>query len=171
MTTDPRKALGGALEYVMAISHERVTDSTLSELTHNYALLVEIRTAVNDLIDHCSQQIAERMEDDTMTITGVGHVMRKPRTSSTWLHDDSREQMMDDAVSAIIKRVALDPATGEVYPPLANAVRETFRLTQDAFSIGSDPKLAFRKVLGLQPDEYRAKRVTGYNITIEETTP
>lgn len=170
MTTDPRKALGGALEYLTAIRHDDIADGALSDISLHYSFLIEIRAVLTELIDHVSQQIAERMETDMMTITGVGHVVRKPRTSSTWMHDDSREQMMDDATTAIIRRVAVDPATGEVHPPLANTVRETMRLIQDAFSIGADPKVAFRKVLGLQPDEYRSKRVTGYNVTIEEET-
>ena len=170
MTTDPRKALGGALEYLTSIKYDDITDGALSDISLHYASLLEIRTAVSDLIDHVAEQLAERMESDMMTITGVGSVVRKPRTSSAWIHDDSREQMMDDAITAIIRKVALDPSTGEVYPPLANTARETFRLVQDAFSIGADPKVAFRKVLGLQPDEYRSKRVTGYSVTIEEET-
>jgi hypothetical protein len=170
MTTDPRKALGGALEYLIGISPDDITDGALPEITSHYSHLIEIQTVVRDLLDHVAEQIAERMETDQMTITGVGSVVRKPRTSSTWIHEDSREQMLEDAVSAIVQRVALDPATGEVYAPLANTARETFRLVQDAFSIGADPKMAFRKVLGLQPDEYRSKRVTGYNIVIEEET-
>jgi hypothetical protein len=170
MTTDPRKALGGALEYLMAITPDGLTGNTLDEVSQNYSLLLEIRQVTNELIDQCAELIAASMEDDVMTIAGVGRMVRKPRTSSTWLTDDSKENMMDDAITAIIRRVAVDPSTGEVHPPLANTARETFRLMQDAFSIGADPKLAFRKVLGLQPDEYRAKRTTGYQITIEQET-
>jgi hypothetical protein len=58
--------------------------------------------------------------------------------------------------------------TGEVHPALSNAIRETFNLLDSSFSFGADPKTGFRKNLGLQPDEYRSKRRTGFSIGIEE---
>jgi hypothetical protein len=110
------------------------------------------------------------MEADTETITGVGVLTRKKRTSSAWLDDDARDRMYDDAARAIIQKVAIDPMTGEVHPPLANAVRETWRLVQESFSLGADPKAGFRKVLGLQPDIYRSKYATGFTVAITEET-
>ena len=170
MTTNPEKAIGGALEYVQAIVIDELCDGTTSDIARRLDNLQQLAWQTRELIDQLTEQLAERMEQDEMVIAGVGRVVRKRRTSSTWIDEDSRERMMDDAMSAIIRRVAIDPASGEVYAPLANTARETFRLINDAFSLGADPKVAFRKVLGLQPDEYRSKRVTGYNVTIEQET-
>ncbi len=150
------------------ISLEDLTEGTLQELAQRLATCNALTSVLKYVTDALQDDIAARMETDTAEVSGVGMIQRKARTSSTWIDDSSKEQMMDDAISAIIRRVAVDPATGEVHPPLANAAREVWRLTQDAFSFTADPKTAFRKVLGLAPDEYRAKRVTGYTISITE---
>lgn len=150
------------------ISLEKLTEGTLQELAQRLEMCYSIASVIRNMTDELQEDIAARMEDNTASISGVGLIERKPRTSSTWIDDTSKERMMDDAISAIIRRVAVDPATGEVHPPLANAAREVWRLTQDSFSFTGDPKSAFRKVLGLAPDEYRAKRVTGYTISITE---
>jgi cysteinyl-tRNA synthetase len=160
--------LAEVLTSLELLQAETMTEGSLNELVRRLDLCQRMTSNLRDKIDELNEDIASRMEDDTATITGVGVVQRKARTSSTWLDDSSRERMMDDAISAIVRRVAVDPATGEMYAPIANAAREVWRLTQDAFSFGADPKTAFRKVLGLAPDEYRAKRVTGYTISITE---
>jgi hypothetical protein len=147
---------------------EAITEGTLDELVRRLDICQRIVANVKDKMDELNEDIASRMEADTATIAGIGVVQRKPRTSSTWIDDMSRERMMDDAISAMIRRVATDPASGEIHGPLANVAREVWRLTQDSFSFTADPKAAFRKVLGLAPDEYRAKRVTGYTISITE---
>jgi hypothetical protein len=169
--TDVNQQLAGIVGLLESISLDTVTEGTLKELAQRLTMCQQIKLLISNITDELNQDIAARMEEDTTSITGVGVVQRKSRTSSTWLHDSSREQMMDDAISAIIRRVAVDPATGEMHAPLANTAREVWRLTQDAFSFTADPKTGFRKVLGLAPDEYRAKRVTGYTISITEGMP
>ena len=160
--------LADVLQAIEVLSTDTMTEGTLNELVRRLELCHRMTATLRDKIDALNEDIAARMENDTATIAGVGTVQRKPRTSSTWLDDTSRERMMDDAISAIIRRVAVDPATGEMHAPIANAAREVWRLTQDSFSFGADPKAAFRKVLGLAPDEYRAKRTVGYTIAITE---
>ena len=154
-----------ALEMLMP---DAATDGTLAELTQRLDLCNRISGQIRSLTEALQEDIASRMEEDVASIAGIGIVQRKPRTSSTWIDDTSRERMMDDAISAIIRKVAVDPASGEIHGPLANVAREVWRLTQDSFSFTADPKAAFRKVLGLAPDEYRSKRVTGYTVTITE---
>lgn len=150
------------------ISLESLTEGNLQELAQRLDMCYSLANLLKYMTDALQEDIAARMETDTTEIHGVGLVQRKVRTSSTWIDDSSKERMMDDAISAIVRRVAVDPATGEMHAPLANAAREVWRLTQDSFSFGADPKTAFKKVLGLAPDEYRAKRATGYTISITE---
>jgi hypothetical protein len=164
-TTTLMKDVLGALEM---ISEETLTAGSLDELVRRLELMHRTATRVKDLSDALTEQIGSRMESNETSLAGIGVVQRKVRTSSTWIDDLSKERMMDDAISAIVRRVATDPASGEIHAPLANVAREVWRLTQDAFSFGADPKTAFRKVLGLAPDEYRAKRATGYTISIIE---
>lgn len=160
--------LAKVLSTLETVACDEMTDGTLKDLAQSLELCFRINAQLREITDALQEDIAARMEDDTASIAGVGIVQRKPRTSSTWLDDSSRERMMDDAISAMIRRVAVDPASGEIHSPLANVAREVWRLTQESFSIGADPKVGFRKVLKLAPDEYRAKRVTGYSVSITE---
>lgn len=168
-TTDPSVALAKVLKNLESITPTAIAEGTPSDLARRLDLLYRLSSATRLLQDEIVETLSASMEDDSMVIAGVGNVVRKPKFSSTWLNDDSREQMFDDAVRAIIKKVALDKMTGEVHPALSNAVRETFNLLDSAFSFGADPKAGFRKQLGLAPDEYRSKRRTGFSIGIEET--
>ena len=166
--TDQTTTLGDLYQQINEINIDEVSEGTLTDVARRLDLCHRMTTQLKLIIDVLTEDVASRMEDDTTSITGVGVLQRKPKTSSTWIDDTSKERMMDDAIHAIIRRVAVDPASGEVHPPLANVAREVWRLTQDSFSFTADPKTAFRKVLGLAPDEYRAKRVTGYSVAITE---
>lgn len=168
-TTDPSVTLAKALKSLEGLDLTLISEGTPSDLARRLDLLYRLSTATRLLQDEIVESLSASMEEDSLSITGVGNVVRKPKFSSTWINDDSREQMFDDAVRAIIKKVALDKMTGEVHPALSNAVRETFNLLEASFSIGADPKAGFRKQLGLQADEYRSKRRTGFSIAIEET--
>lgn len=168
-TTDPSVTLAKALKSIEGIDPFTISEGAPPDLARRLDLLYRLSSATRILQDEIVESLSASMEDDTITIAGVGNLVRKPKFSSTWINDDSREQMFEDAVRAIIKKVALDKMTGEVHPALSNAVRETFNLLEASFSIGADPKAGFRKQLGLQTDEYRAKRRTGFSIAIEET--
>lgn len=150
--------------------HPSITEGTTAEIAMRLAEIRSILGNLRSVEDELIEELSARMEDDQVAITGVGMVSRKPRTSSTWIDEDSRERMMEDSIRAMIQRTCVDPATGEIHPPLARVASEIWRLTTESFSFVADPKSAFRKVLGLAPDEYRSKRVTGYNISIEEET-
>lgn len=169
-TTDPSVTLAKALKSLEGIKPTLVSEGTPPDLARRLDLLYRLSSATRLLQDEIVEALSASMEDDSMVIAGIGNVVRKPKFSSTWLNDDSREQMFDDAIRAIIKKVALDKMTGEVHPALSNAIRETFALLDASFSFGADPKAGFRKNLGLQPDEYRSKRRTGFSIGIEAAT-
>lgn len=167
-TTDPSATLAKALKSLEGLDPFMIAEGTPSDLARRLDLLYRLSSTIKLAQDELVETLSASMEEDSLTINGVGNVVRKPRFSSTWINEDSREQMFDDAVRAIIKKVALDKMTGEVHPALSNAVRETFNLLEASFSIGADPKAGFRKQLGLQADEYRSKRRTGFSIAIEE---
>jgi hypothetical protein len=168
--TNPDTVLASTHTALEAITTYEITDCTMPEMARRLDLIQRIQTACAMLTDEITEILAGSMEDDTVTIAGVGNIVRRRKTSSTWLDDAAKERMYDDAVRAIIARVAVDPMTGEVHPPLANTVREAWGLITESFSIGADPKTGFRKLLGLQTDMYRAKRTTGYTVSITEET-
>jgi hypothetical protein len=166
-TTDPSTTLVKALKSLEGIDPMTITEGTPSDLARRLDLLSRLVATSKLLQEELTESLSASMEEDSLSIAGVGNVVRKARYSSTWINDDSREQMFDDAVRVIIRKLATDKMTGEVHPALSNAIRETYNLLDASFSFGADPKTGFRKQLGLQPDEYRAKRQTGFSIAIE----
>lgn len=166
-TTDSSTTLAKALKSLEGIDPTLITEGTPSDLARRLDLLSRLVSASRLLQDEITESLSASMEDDSLVIAGVGNVVRKAKYSSTWIHDSSREQMFDDAVRVIVQKLATDKMTGEVHPALSNAIRETYNLLDSSFSFGADPKTGFRKQLGLQPDEYRAKRQTGFSISIE----
>jgi hypothetical protein len=166
--TDPLATLGTALTAIQTVRPNDITEGTLTDLGERLMTLYTIQAETRSLIEELTESIGLTMESDTMSIDGVGKVVRKPRFSSTWIDDASRERMMEDATRAIIKKLAVDRVTGEIHSGLAQTIRETVSFIESSFSIGADPKTGFRKQLGLATDEYRAKRQTGFSLAIEE---
>lgn len=166
-TTDPSTTLVKALKSLEGIDPTTITEGTPSDLARRLDLLSRLTASCRLLQDEITESLSASMEEDSLVIAGVGNVVRKAKFSSTWLHDSSRERMFEDAIHVIISKLAMDKMTGEVHPALSNTIRETYNLLDQSFSFGADPKTGFRKQLGLQPDEYRAKRQTGFSISIE----
>lgn len=166
---DPRGLMVKFIESLQRME-ETIADGTIRDLAERLDTLLLLETALDVVKEHLTTTLAERMEEDEMTVTGVGIVRRRPRSSTTWIDDTSKTRLYDDVIRAVIHKIAVDPMTGEVHPPLSNTVRATFEMLQKVFSFGADPKAAFRKELGLSPDDYRAKRMTGWTVDMEEET-
>lgn len=171
MTTTP-VATGDPTEtlYQVLRSLERLpdpTEGTLEEVARRLDTVEQISHVLSDLIGGLQIEIAERMEADTQIIDGIGQFIRRPKESSVWKDETSRERMLDDAKRSIAQKVARDPMTGELLSPLIMVARETFDLIEATFSLGAQPKAAFKKALGLQPDDYRIKSRSGYTIKID----
>jgi hypothetical protein len=164
-TTDPTALFGQILGLLETLPDP--TDGTFDEVARRLDIADQIRLVLDDLIAGLQMEIAERMEDDTQVIAGIGQFTRRPKESSVWKDETSRERMFDDAKRAIAQKVARDPMTGELLSPLVMVARETFDLMEQVFSLGAQPKAAFKKALGLQPDEYRIKSRSGYTVKID----
>jgi len=164
-TGDPTETLSQMLSVLERLPDP--SDGSLSEVARRLDLADQIQMIISDICSGLQMEIAERMEDDTQIIAGIGQFTRRRRESSTWIDDTSRAQMLDDAKRAIAQRVARDPQTGEIIMPLAQVARETFDLMEESFSLGAQPKAGFRKRLGLQPDDYRARSSSGYTVKID----
>jgi hypothetical protein len=171
-TTDPTALLGKVLLSLETVPDP--TEGTLEDVARRLDLAEQAHHVLADLIGGLQMEIAERMESDTQVIAGIGQFTRRPKESSVWKDETSRDRMFDDAKRAIAQKVARDPMTGELLAPLVMVARETFDLMEQVFSLGAQPKTAFKKALGLQPDEYRIKSRSGYTIKIDrgvEDTP
>lgn len=142
-------------------------DGPIDEIARRLDLADQIQSVLSDLLLGLQMEIAERMETDSQVIAGIGQFTRRAKESSTWKDESSRERMFEDAKRAIAQRLARDPQTGEIIQPLAQIAKETFDLIEASFSLGAQPKTAFRKTLGLQPDEYRIRSTSGYSVKID----
>lgn len=162
---DPTSVLSEVLTFLERLPDP--TDGTIDEVARRLDLADQISLVLGDLVAGLQIELAERMESDTQIIAGIGQFTRRPKESSVWKDETSRERMFDDAKRAIAQKVARDPMTGEILPPLVMVARETFDLIEASFSLGASPKAAFRKSLGLQPDEYRTKSQSGFTVKIE----
>lgn len=166
MTIDVTRAIAGALSALEEIPLKEMSEGDLRELSTRLATLQGVISLANDLIYEINDEIAARMEDDEQVIAGVGQLVRRRKTSFSWIDDEAKTRQHADALSAIVSRVAVDPMTGEIHPPLANTTREVWKLISECFSIGADPKTGFKKILGLDPKDYRSKYDTGYTVTV-----
>ena len=162
---DPTRILSEVLTFLERLPDP--TDGTLEEVARRLDIADQISYVLTDLIGGLQIEIADRMEDDTQIIAGIGQFVRRPKESSVWKDETARERMLDDAKRAIAQKVARDPMTGELLPPLVMVARETFDMIEATFSLGAQPKAAFKKALGLQPDEYRIKSRSGYTVKID----
>lgn len=166
MTTHVTDALSSAYEILEGIPLKEMGEGDLRDLATRLAILQGIISLANDRIYEINDEIAARMEDDEQVIAGVGQLVRRRKTSSSWIDDEAKNRQHADALAAIISRVAIDPMTGEIHPPLVNTTREVWRLISESFSIGADPKTGFKKILGLDPKDYRSKYDTGYTVSV-----
>lgn len=142
---------------------------SLDDLAVRLRDLHKITKICKDIIGLIEQRVAGEMTAKEMNLPGVAYPTRERKTSESWVDKDtSRDKMLEDGISAIVRIVAVNRETGEILDDRAKTSREVWKLVCDSFSIGADPKKAFREVLGLDPSDYRNKDTTGYKITVEE---
>lgn len=142
---------------------------SLEDLALRLRDLHEIVKASRALIGLIEERAVGQMSAKEMNLPGIAYLTRERKTSGSWVDKDtSREKMFEDGIGAIVRIVAVNKETGEILDDRAQASRETWKLVTESFSIGADPKKAFREVLGLDPSEYRNKDTTGYTIKLEE---
>lgn len=141
---------------------------SIEDLAVRLSLLHKITALCKDLIELIDQKAADEMTAEEMNIPGVAYLIREAKESSSWVDDTARDKMFEDGIDAISRIVAVDRETGEILDNLVATSKETWRLVKEAFSIGADPKAAFRKVLRLDPKDYRNKVTTGYKIKVSE---
>ena len=141
-----------------------VCDGDLGTLVERMTALSAMEKAIKSLQTQLQIAAADLMPADTVDLPGRGVLVRQARTRKVWRDDRGRADMMDAARSAIARQVATDPMTGEILLPLKNVAMRTFDLVEQSFSLGSDPKMAFRRVLGLDPAEFRMEQPAGMKV-------
>jgi hypothetical protein len=141
-----------------------VCDGDLGTLVERMTALQVMQQTIRSLQEQLHLRAADLMPQDTVDLPGRGVLVRQARTRKVWRDDVTRADMMEAARNAIARQVATDPMTGEILMPLKGVAMRTFDLVEQAFSLGSDPKVAFRRVLGLDPTDFRAELPAGTKV-------
>ena len=120
---------------------------------------------LNGLGSVLNDALAANMEADQVEVPGVGWLDRQERKGKAWRDEDSRDRMLSDLSAAIVRLVAAHPMTGEIDPGARNVAQNAVGLVLDSLSIG-DTKAAFRRRLGLNPEDYKRETVNGYKVSV-----
>lgn len=164
MKQDPIVGLAGD---VSALDPMTVCDGNLQVLVERYRAIQQMAAHAKALMEQLTMTLGEAMPADTVDLPGYGYLVREHRVRKVWRDGVQRADMLDAAKGAIARQVATDPATGEVIAPLRQVALRTFDLVEQTFSLGSDPKMAFRRVLGLDPTEWRAEQPAGVKVEFQ----
>lgn len=164
MTQDPIMGLVGD---VSALDPIAVCDGDLAVLAERYAAIQQMVVYAKSLLEQLQITLGDAMPFDTVDLPGRGYLVREFRVRRVWRDGMQRADMLDAAKAAIARQVATDPSTGEIMPPLRQVALRTFDLVEQSFSLGSDPKMAFRRVLGLDPADWRAEQPAGVKVEFQ----
>jgi len=164
MKQDPILGLAGD---VSALDPLTVCDGDLRVLVERYTAIQAMAAHAKSLLEQLQITMGDVMPADTVDLPGQGYLIRERKVRRVWRDGVERADMLDAAKVAIARQVATDPATGEVIQPLRQVALRTFDLVEQSFSIGSDPKMAFRRVLGLDPADWRSEQPAGVKVQFQ----
>lgn len=134
------------------------------------AALRRALTAARLIEQALTDALADNMDGDRMTVPGVGAIERAVKLSTTWIDDTSRERLLDDLRSTITGSVARDRRTGEIDPGLRSVADDAIRALYRACSISPKSPSTMRREVGIDLDEYQARRRSGWRVVIDEET-
>lgn len=129
---------------------EGMTPETLVPLL---AQIADVQRILKDVEGEARRLVAAQMDDDRQQFGGY-MVVRSRRQTEEW--DGARAR--SEAKSAIVRRLATDPMTGEVHGPLRRVAEDAVDLTFQLTSTAPKAKLAVTGLqgLGLSANEFRS---------------
>jgi len=138
---------------LLAMGEDAIVGET-TELAQRYRLALEAGSALRQMVDDLSDELAARMETETLVVRGVGRLEKKPEKRSTWLHEHSSAQFRKDVGETAVRKVALDIATGELDPARRNIGRAVVDQLWEYLPSFSSVKAAGKRD-GIDIDQYR----------------
>jgi hypothetical protein len=165
---DPAASLFGAMVELRATAPNAWTEGPVADLALRLDRVVTLHHMLAEIQSWLELALAESMEDDDISLRGIGVLHREEQTRSSWKHAHSGEQLREDLAVAVASNVALDVATGEVDPMKRNVALHALRTAYEAIPSFSSLKVAGRKKLGLKISDYRDYS-TYYKVTLEVT--
>lgn len=134
-----------------------VTDGELSALAHRLHTARTAIAALTSVVEALTMEVAARVEDDETIVAGYGSswsIARGYKRTSTWSQPDSAELLRHDLGEAVVAKIALDVATGELDPAKRNIARAAIAELWEVLPAFSSLK-AGAKRLGIHIDQYR----------------
>jgi len=159
--------LGVILEATAALTPLDISDeATVNDLGFRLYAVETILAAFKEKHAELVQALADAMESDRVEVPHVGVVHREWKPgSATW----NSEAVRRDVLERVLRRVALDPDTGELVPARKHAAAETFTWIARTWGLNS-PKYGRDsgiRELGLDVDNYRTFGGGHWNVTVQ----
>jgi hypothetical protein len=155
-TPDIERLLNDALEATAWLGRTDVTeDATVNDLGFRLHAVDTILAAFTEHRQALAIALAETMETDTVTVPHVGQVRRTWKAGSAqW----DTETVRRDIREKILRRVALDPSTGELNPVWRGVAANTIEWVARTWGLnapktGTDSGI---RALELDVDNYRS---------------
>lgn len=142
-----------------------VTDDASLEVIVDAAARLDVAAGtLREASKRLSVAAAERMERDHDRV-GNYRLSRGRSSSTKWDAPLARSAV----VEAIVRRLAVNPETGEVIQPLRMAVEQAVNMTYSVTSTANSASMtvAGLKALGLDPNRYRSTEDRGWRLRIE----
>lgn len=142
------------------------TIGDLDELARRYQAARAYCAALADIADGIEIELAARMETDEVTIPGIGVLVRKAEKRSAWRDEYASRDFRSAVAKAVVNKVALDIATGELDPVKRNISQVTVDTLYDVIPAFSTIKSPGRR-LGIHPEEFRTQS-TVYRVAVDD---
>lgn len=162
MTTDPATELTLA-----AADHygdlDALTEGSVAELAYQLDRLLRIDGVLREARAALTAELAARMTEDSMTISGIGELTRSPRRA-TWC-EDGKDRLRSALSSAIAAEVSTSQLTGEKDPMAARAAELAVNKTLDVVSWSGALASAKKLARPVNPTEFKGD-ITGYTVSL-----
>ena len=140
---------------LIALAQESdVTDGELVDLARRLATANAAMACLKSIAEALTMELAARVESETTTVEGFGLIERGYSRRSAWAQSDSADLLRHDLGEAVVAKVALDLATGELDPVKRNIARAAVSELWEVLPAFSSLKRGAHR-LGIHIDEYR----------------
>jgi hypothetical protein len=152
---DPTATSAAILDSLEATPRGSWTEGPFDDVARRFALLTRVTAVVNELLGDLNDQLVASMEDDTMTVPGVGVLAREKVTRSTWKDKTASADLRENLVTNVARVVAQDVGTGDVDPVKRNIAIHAVKTALAAIPSFDKLTQAGAKALGMRISDYR----------------
>lgn len=152
---DPTGVALGLLAEISRVHGYAWVEGTVNDRALRLRLLREMSARCLEAAADIEMSLTESMESDAVAVAGVGRILRREKTSSSWRYDGAGDRLRDDLADAVARVVALDVSTGEMDPMKRNIARAAMQEAFAAIPAFSSIKAAGKSRLGLMISDYR----------------